>query len=178
MPFTYLGLPVGISKPRMEHLMPLVTCMERRMSSSSSFLAQGGRLQYLNSAMSSLPIFFLCILSIPPGILKQLEWIQRQCFWRRNRQEHSPSLAAWELICRPKKKGGFGILNLGLQNAALLMKHANKFLNRKDLPWVNLIWNTYYHERVPQGTEPCGSYWWRNILKLLDNFREVTWGAT
>ena len=55
------------------------------------------------------------------------------------------------------------------------MKHAHKFLNRKDLPWVNLIWNTYYHERVPQGTEPCGSYWWKNVLKLMDNFREVTW---
>ncbi|KAE8776063.1 hypothetical protein D1007_51342 [Hordeum vulgare] len=39
----------------------------------------------------------------------------------------------------------------------------------------NIIWNTYYYERVPQGTEPCGSYWWRNILKLLDNFREFTW---
>ena len=50
MPFTYLGLPVGTTRPTMSDLMPLVTCMERRMTASSSFLAQGGRLQYLNSA--------------------------------------------------------------------------------------------------------------------------------
>ena len=106
LPFTYLGLPVGTTKPRIIDLMPLVDNMERRLSASSSFLAQGGRLQYLNSALSSVPIFFLCSLDIPPGILKQLERIQRQCLWRKNGQDHAPSLAAWQLVCRPKNKGG------------------------------------------------------------------------
>src|SRR3954469_18346831 len=112
MPFTYLGLPVGTTKPAMSDVLPLVTCMERRMSASSSFLAQGGRLQYLNSALSSLPIFSLCSLLIALGILKQLQRIQRQCLWRKNRQEPAPSLAAWDLICRPKNKGRLGILDL------------------------------------------------------------------
>ena len=90
-------------------------------------------------------------------------------------QEPAPSLAAWELICRPKNKGGLRILNLGIQNDALLMKHLHKFLNRADIPWVNLIWNSYYHELVPQGNAPCGSFWWKDILKLLDQFREFSW---
>ena len=42
MPFTYLDLPVGTSKPAISDVLPLVTCMERRMPASSSFLAQGG----------------------------------------------------------------------------------------------------------------------------------------
>lgn len=86
-------------------------------------------MQLLNSAISSMPIFFMCSLKIPPGILKQLQRIQRQCFWRKNKQESAPSLAAWDLICRPKKKGGLGILNLAVHNDALLLKHANKFYN-------------------------------------------------
>nr|XP_020149932.1 uncharacterized protein LOC109735140 [Aegilops tauschii subsp. strangulata] len=118
MPFTYLGLPVGTTRPRMADFMPLVDCMERRMTASSSFLNQGERLR----------------LAVPVGILKQLERIQRQCLWRKNRSESAPSLAAWDLICRPKNKGGLGILNLGVQNVALLLKHANNFLNKKDLP--------------------------------------------
>nr|XP_040258456.1 uncharacterized protein LOC120975813 [Aegilops tauschii subsp. strangulata] len=85
MPFTYLGLPVGTTRPKMVDFMPLVDCMERRMTASSSFLNQGERLQFLNSALSSMPIFFLCSLAVPAGILKQLERIQRQCLWRRNR---------------------------------------------------------------------------------------------
>lgn len=41
LPFTYLGLPVGTTKPRIIDLMPLVDNMERRLSASSSFLAHG-----------------------------------------------------------------------------------------------------------------------------------------
>ena len=155
--------------------MPLVDCMERRMTASSSFLNQGERLQFLNSALSSLPIFYLGSLLAPAAILKQLERIQRQCLWRKHRDEPSPSLAAWDLICRPKNKGGLGILNLGVQNMALLLKHLHKFLNRVDLPWVSIIWDTYYHSSVPQGTDICGSFWWKDICKLLDHYRNTTW---
>nr|XP_045086367.1 uncharacterized protein LOC120967116 [Aegilops tauschii subsp. strangulata] len=175
MPFTYLVLPVGTTRPKMLDFMPLVDCMERRMIASSSFLNQGERLQFLNSALSSMPIFFLCSLAVPAGILKQLERIQRQCLWRRNRGQPAPSLAAWDLICRPKNRGGLGILNLGSQNVALLIKHANNFLNKKDLPWVSLIWDTYYHNRVPQGTSDCGSFWWKDICKVMHHFRECAW---
>ncbi|XP_073360718.1 uncharacterized protein [Aegilops tauschii subsp. strangulata] len=99
MPFTYLGLPVGTTRPKMVDFMPLV----------------------------------------------------------------------------PKNKGGLGILNLGVQNVALLLKHANNFLNKKDLPWVSLIWDSYYHGRVPQGTSDCGSFWWKDICKVMQNFRECAW---
>lgn len=89
-PFTYLGLLVGITKPRIMDLMPIVDSMEHRLSASSSFLAQGGKLQYLNSALSSLSIFFLSSLDIPHGILKQLRRIQSQCLCMKNRQEPAP----------------------------------------------------------------------------------------
>ena len=114
-------------------------------------------------------------LAVLAGILKQLERIQRQCLWRKNRDEPAPSLAAWELICRPKNRGGLGILNLGVQNVALLLKHVSNFLNKKDIPWVSLIWNSYYHERVPQGTSACGSFWWKDICKVMISFREFSW---
>lgn len=136
LPFTYFGLPVGTSRPKIADLMPLVDSMEFKLSANSSFLAYGGRLRYLNSALSSLPIFFLCSLSPPLGILKQLERIQRQCLWRWKRDEPAPSLAVWKLICRSKKKGGLGIMNLGVQNVALLLKHVNKFYNKVNVHWV------------------------------------------
>jgi hypothetical protein len=36
-----------------------------------------------------------------------------------------------------KEKGGLGIINLRSQNAALLIKHLDKFYNKKDIPWVS-----------------------------------------
>lgn len=118
--------------------MPLVDRMECRLIASSSFLAQGGCLQLLNSSLSSMPIYYFCSLQLPPGMLKQLERIQRQCHRRKNRQDPKQSLAAWELVCRPKSKGGL-ILNPRIQSEALLLKHVNKFYNKLDIPWVQLI---------------------------------------
>ena len=44
LPFTYLGLPVGTTRPKMTDFLPLVDCMEIRLTASSTFLTQGGRL--------------------------------------------------------------------------------------------------------------------------------------
>ena len=64
------------------------------------------------------------------------------------------------------------MLNLQTQNEALLLKHLDKFFNRKDLPWVNLIWDKHYrNDRLPNSTAPRGSFWWRDILKLLDKYK-------
>ena len=84
MPFTYLGLPMGTTRPSIQDLMPLVHRIERRLSATSCFLNQGSRLQLLQSVLTSMPIYFQCTLVIPTGILKQIERIQRQCLWRGN----------------------------------------------------------------------------------------------
>lgn len=117
-----------------------------------------------------MPIYFLCTLSLPQGILKQIERIMRQCLWRGNTDTPRQSLAAWDLVCRPKKLGGLGVLNLGIQNEALLLKHLFKFFNKMDVPWVTLIWDTYYASSPPQVTQSYGSFWWRDVMQLYDNF--------
>ena len=94
LPFTNLGLPVGTTKPKMVDFLPLVDCMERRLTTSSCFLNQGGKLQLLNSVISSVPVYFLCSLHIRAGIIKQMERIQRQCLWRKYGQDSGKSLAA------------------------------------------------------------------------------------
>jgi hypothetical protein len=74
-----------------------------------------------------------------------------------------------EKVYRPKKKGGLGIINLRSQYTALLLKHLDKFYNRRDIPWINLIWNTYYSDgEVPHASKDRGSFWWKDLLKLCD----------
>ena len=75
MPFTYLGLPMGTTRHSVQDLMPLVHRIETRLSATSCFLNQGSMLQLLQSVLTSMPIYFLCTLDIPPGILKQIERI-------------------------------------------------------------------------------------------------------
>ena len=61
LPFTYLGLPVGTTKPKIQDLIPVVDRVERRLFASSCLLNQGARLQLLQSVLSSLPIYFLSV---------------------------------------------------------------------------------------------------------------------
>jgi hypothetical protein len=96
-----------------------------------------------------MSIFFLCCLEIPPGILKKLDMILRECLWRDNVDTSKQSLAAREMLCKPKDKGGVGIVNFTKRNEAFLLKHLDNFFNKADLPWVDLIWHSYYGDSVP-----------------------------
>jgi hypothetical protein len=60
MPFTYLGLPVGTTKPKVVDFLPLIPKCERMLSSISTFLSQAGRLQMTNVVFFALPTFHLC----------------------------------------------------------------------------------------------------------------------
>jgi hypothetical protein len=61
-----------------------------------------------------------------------------------------------------------------LRLEALLMKHLDKFYNSKDIPWVKLIWATYYSNgEVPHATKEKGLFWWRDVIRLCDMFRGI-----
>ena len=122
----------------------------------------------INSLLTSIALYSMCSLQIPNKILEHIQKIRRHCLWDK-KTEHGKtcnSLAAWDRVCRPKKKGGLGVLNLKIQNEALLLKFQDTFYNKVDTPWVTLLWNSYYTEKVPHAMDPCGSFWWRDVFKL------------
>jgi len=112
-PFTYLGLPLGITKPRVEDFLPLITKCERRLVCTSSFLSQAGKLELTNAVLSALPTFHMCALSLPKGVIKQIDKFRKHCLWRgADINSRKPPKAAWEMVCVPKEDGGLGIINL------------------------------------------------------------------
>jgi hypothetical protein len=82
LPFTYLGLPMGTTKPRVEDYMPLMDKTERRLTSTSALLTQAGRLQLVNSVLSSLPTYAMCSLKIPVVVLDFIDRARRHYLWR------------------------------------------------------------------------------------------------
>jgi hypothetical protein len=77
------------------------------------------------------------------------------------------------MVCRPKAKGGLGIINLKIQNKCLLLKHLHNFYNNADLPWVRLVKHAYYFNDAPHAVAVCGSFWWRSIMRLSDYYRQI-----
>mgnify|MGYP005839104985 FL=1 len=104
MPFTYLGLPLGTTKSSIQDLMPLVCTMERRMTSTLALMSYGAKLSLLNTMITSLTIFALCTLKMPPKILELLDKIRRKCLWTKKTEQGDKCnwLAAWSMVCHPK----------------------------------------------------------------------------
>jgi hypothetical protein len=104
-PFTYVGLPMGPNKPKVEDFSPLIQTIERRLVSNSNFLTQAGKLKMDNSVLSTLPTFFMSTLKLPPTIIKLKDKYRKHYFWGgSDLNGKKPPLAAWSLATRPKKE--------------------------------------------------------------------------
>jgi hypothetical protein len=77
------------------------------------------------------------------------------------------------MVTKLKLKGGLGVINLTVQNEALLMKNLHKFFNKQGLPWVQLIWTNYYNNGRITGQTKKGSFWWKDNLKLLNIYKGI-----
>jgi hypothetical protein len=82
LPFTYLGIPLGTTKPQVKDFAPLICRIERKLSASSVFVSYSGRLQLINYVVSSLPTYFMCSLSLPKTIIAIIEKFRKSCLWR------------------------------------------------------------------------------------------------
>ena len=104
-----------------------------------------------SAVLSSMPTFFMCTLKIPVTVIEQINKYGSYCLWRGSDiNAKKPPKVAWKLVCQPKSNGGLGVLDLEVQNDALLLKNLHKFFNKADVPWVRLIWNNYYkHNKLP-----------------------------
>jgi len=174
MPFTYLGLPMGTTKPKLEDLTPLMDRVERRLSSFSSFLSYSGRLEMVNSVLTPTVTYAMCSIKLPVGVIENIDRARKQCLWRGNdATKKGGNLAAWSMVRRPKEKGGLAVLNLRLQNDALLLKQLYKFYNKKDIPCVHLIWNRYYNSKIPHASAEVESFWWKDLLRLNVLYRGI-----
>ena len=80
-------------------------------------LGYDGRLQLIKSVYAALLIFFMCTLALPMGVIEQINKYLRKF----GMEDRGTTLIAWSKVCRPKKQGGLGILDISLHNKALLM---------------------------------------------------------
>lgn len=84
LPSTYIGLPLGTTKPNISDFAPLIDRVERRLPSTTIFLNQGQRLTMVNSVLSSLPTYYVCTLKLPKKVIQHIDIARRHCPWRKN----------------------------------------------------------------------------------------------
>lgn len=87
---------------------------------------------------------------------------------------YATSSSGVETSVKTKKQVGLGVLNLVTQNKALLMKNIHKFLNKANVPWVDIVWNNHYRNGSISFSMKVGSFWWRDVLKTMDIFKDFS----
>jgi hypothetical protein len=70
-PFTYIGLPLGTTKPLAKDFAP-------------QFLTYADQLQLINSVISTLPTYFMCSLKLPITRIDEIDKLRKNCLWRGN----------------------------------------------------------------------------------------------
>jgi len=73
MPFTYLGLPMGTTKPKFEDLTPMMDRVERRLSACSTWLSYSGRLEMVNSTITPITTYAMCTIKLPKGVIDNID---------------------------------------------------------------------------------------------------------
>ena len=82
----------------------------------------------------------MCTIKLPAGVIENIDRAKKQCLWRGNNQANrGGNLVAWQNVQLPMTKGGLGVINLRLQNDALLLKQLHKFYMKSETPWCQLI---------------------------------------
>ena len=108
-PFTYLGLPLGLTKPKVVDFLPLVNRCERRLLCTSTFLSQTGHLEVTNSIFTTLPMFYMCTFQLHKTTIKQIDKFRKHRLWREqtSMQSNLQMLHGNGLFAK-KKRGWFG----------------------------------------------------------------------
>ena len=76
LPMKYLGMPLGTSFKTASIWNPILEKMEKQLSGwKRLYLSKGGRLMLLKSTLSSLPMYFLSLFTIPKVVAARLESI-------------------------------------------------------------------------------------------------------
>jgi hypothetical protein len=85
IPFTYLGLPFGTTRPTIQEFKPLMSRIESRLNGISMLLSYQGRLILVNTVFSAMPSFYMSSLQTP-HIFKQIDKYRKHyicgvCVW-------------------------------------------------------------------------------------------------
>jgi hypothetical protein len=144
-PGKYLGLPLHIRKLRRIEVQPLIDKIGARLPGwKCKFLSTTGRETLVKTVLSSQPIYHMTAFPEQKWLIRNIDRLRRSFLWRGETLDkvyNGHSLVNWPTTCRPKIKGGLGILDLERFSRALRLrwlwfqwKHKERAWNELDLP--------------------------------------------
>lgn len=141
-------------------------------------LSRGGRLQLINSVLSSIPVYFMSSFLLPKWVINRLDKIQRRFLWGESDTKKGISLMAWSEICVPKINGGMGVTNLLIRNYSLLLRWWWRLYRIPNSLWSRtaITISSVTRDQQQHRIWKCsGSFFWMQLLKIRPLFNWSTY---
>ncbi|GJU82334.1 hypothetical protein Tco_1284699 [Tanacetum coccineum] len=178
LPVKYLGVPLISSRLIFRDCKELIEKVQHRIQDwKNKSLSAAGRLQLVQSVISSMHVYWASVFILPSRILLDIEQLMRGFLWCQGTMQRGRAKVAWDVICLPKKEGGLGLRKLELFNKALMTSHVWDILRRKESLWIKWIHVYKIRERNFWDLPLRGNitWGWRKILQLRPIIRDFIW---
>ncbi|KAK9669293.1 hypothetical protein RND81_13G122000 [Saponaria officinalis] len=110
--------------------------------------------------MGNLHSYWARIFMLSSTILARIEAICRNFLWHGEINAHSPPLVAWSTVCKAKREGGLGVVDIRRRNLAALGKYVWWIMQKKDHLWVKWVHSIYLKGADWRGYNPPNSESW------------------
>lgn len=178
LPVRYLGLPLLTKRMTITDYLPLVEKIRKRLTSwTGRFLSHAGRLQLINSVITSMANFWLQAFTLPSSCLKEIESLCSAFLWSGPELKTSKAKVCWKDLCLPKNEGGLGMRPLKEMNTVFCLKLIWRISSAKESLWVKWI-HCYLIRKGSfwsvNGNTNTGSWVRRKLLKHRDLAKQFT----
>jgi hypothetical protein len=141
-PIRYLGMPLCLGRMRLVHLQHILDRARSHLASwKGRWINAGGRKTLVTSVISTLPIFAMTALKLPPKFLKEFDKIRRNFVWdiEDDTNVGGKCKVRWKSVCSPLDVGGLGVPNLEYFGRALRLRWLWHEWSLPPRPWVGMV---------------------------------------
>ena len=121
----------------------------------------------IQSALCGVPIYHMSMYLLPDTNIERMTKVMRKFFWQGNATKKKYYMVKWNLITKPKRKGGLSLKNLKLLNVSLLCKWWWRLESEEGL-WQDIVRQKYgiTHGIWRVTKKQNDSAIWKNLLKV------------
>ncbi|RVW28428.1 putative ribonuclease H protein [Vitis vinifera] len=135
-PILYLDLPLGGNPKACGFWDPVIERILRRLNEwKKAYLSFGGKITLIHSCLSHIPSYFLSLFKIFASMAAKIERLQRDFLWSGAEECKRDHLISWDIVCKPKAKGGLGLGKISLRKFILLGKWLWRYPKKSSILW-------------------------------------------
>jgi len=112
---------------------------------------------------------------MPKKVANEIIRVQRKFLWSGTKEGNFVPLVKWELVQQPNCKGGLGVGNIVMKNAALLFKWWWRYACEEDSLWRRVVKSVHSEDKaiLPSCSVSKVSGPWQTIKRLINEQQPI-----